>query len=267
MLPQNSVAPSSFPSRPFTSSTPTIVTAPSMSLSPTSETIAFFCSRNGVEYSKPPFSAVTVVDINVTYEVDTTTPWQNVREDLEVHILKAAVSGALQCGNYYNCVCEPPSVPMLTQKTAETCQPIANDTTCSVLETDFQILIREVADPKAVSYFAYVFLQQIMQSSDLERNITDLKRIEYLLPKIVLPTATNGPTASPAFARQTGTLSVSPWTVGSALAMSFGGATALLLWLRNRRLRNERHMQLLEEMSETSPPTASVNPPANQAEL
>lgn len=107
------------------------------------------------------------------------------------------------------------------------------------------------------AYLAYLALNDEMGSFDEE--LFDVERVEYLAPLPILPpVALDDPDTSADGFLSSGqtTITFNPWTVGTAVAMSTGGVMALFLWSRNRRTRNRRHMQLLEDVSVGQPSSA-----------
>jgi hypothetical protein len=87
-------------------------------------------------------------------------------------------------------------------------------------------------------------------------DIPNAIRVEYLSPLPILPEILVDDLESSEDALLTPrdtTLSFNPWTVAGAVAMSTGGLMALVIWNRNRRTRNRRHLQLLEDEPQQAP--------------
>ena len=89
-------------------------------------------------------------------------------------------------------------------------------------------------------------------------DIPNVIRVEYLSPLPILPEVFLGDQedAEDALLTTENTkLSFNPWTVAGAVAMSTGGLMALVIWSRNRRTRNRRHLQLLEDEPQQPAPS------------
>jgi hypothetical protein len=87
-------------------------------------------------------------------------------------------------------------------------------------------------------------------------DIPNAIRVEYLSPLPILPEVLvdDQEGSEDALLEPEGTtLSFNPWTVAGAVAMSTGGLMALVIWNRNRRTRNRRHLQLLEDEPQQAP--------------
>lgn len=168
--------------------------------------------------------------------------------DLEARILSDAVQGALNCGPGIFGNDLPPSVPMDTSLTGESCVPEVS--LCNVLQTNFEIVVDKAVSPEATAFLGYIRLSNTM--SDYPNGLVDLDRVEYMRPLLFPPLlGDNNETTVPPTPILNGvdSISVSPWTIGAVLAVCIGGATALGVWARNRQRRNEQHIQLLEDMS------------------
>lgn len=107
------------------------------------------------------------------------------------------------------------------------------------------------------AYEAYLELLENMDTFAEDDQLPEtIERVKYISPSPVLPPLSNedDPTAQGGLLTSgRNTLGARPWAIGATVAMSVGGLMALLVWNRNRRTRNRRHVQLMEDMSITSP--------------
>lgn len=203
-----------------------------------------------------PVAELTGIDIRVGYVVESLSDFVDFEVALERNILAAATVGVLDCidgGPVFGVGGEVPSVEMTTIETpGVACIP--EFSSCTTYQTTFQIVVDKSVDPDLAAFLAYVRLQENMDGGSFTRNILMLDRIEYASPLPLLPPITAPiSTQPPASGTREGSLTVSPWTIGAVLAMCMGGTVALWAWARNRQTRNRRHMQLLEDMSVSSP--------------
>lgn len=116
-------------------------------------------------------------------------------------------------------------------------------------------------DPDVAVFLGNLFVRDEMDSGAFAESIPELDRATFIGPQPLLPTivgADDDDVAAIPILEASERLTVSAWTVGAVLAMSVGGVVAIGAWFRNRRTRNRRHMQLVEEeMSMASPPLES----------
>lgn len=197
-----------------------------------------------------PFEQVTAISFEVVYLVETLSFFDQYQVDLEAFILADAVQGALNCGpGVFAETSTPPVVPMESVLLAESCT--AQISQCTVLQTTFAIVVEESVSPEATAFLGYVRLSNEMPT--YAARLPDVDRVEYLRPLLFPPVVDNDPeTTLPPAAGVVGVdnnVNVSPYTIGAVLAVCVGGVAALGVWARNRQLRNEQHMQLLEDMS------------------
>eukprot|EP00977_Amphora_coffeiformis_P019147 scaffold6925_cov180-Amphora_coffeaeformis.AAC.1 len=213
------------------------------------ENVIFTCTDDGqVALATQPLQEATLIPFDVTYLVESTLFFTNVQSALEARILADAVQGALNCGPGIFATDDAPVVPMQTSPTGESCDPTIS--TCSIVSTEFSIVVDEDVSPEATAFLGYVKLSQDMES--YPASISDVDLVEYLRPLLFPPILGNNQTQPPVGLQGdpgVDSISVSPWTIGAVLAVCLGGATALGVWARNRQRRNEQHMQLLEDMS------------------
>ena len=235
--------------RPTRTQIPTL--APSSEPTPTLflEPVVFTCNEIGqVALATRPYQQVTAIPFDVTYLVETLSFFDRFQADLEARILADAVQGALTCGPGIFADDVPPTIPMNTTLTGESCTPEIS--LCSVLKTNFTIAVQELVSPEATAFLGYVRLSNEMP--DYTDALPALDRVEYLRPLLFPPLLGGNETQPPVGltgSRGGDNVSVSPYTIGAVLAVCIGGVTALGVWARNRQRRNEQHMQLLEDMS------------------
>lgn len=238
--------------RPTFTALPT--TAPSPEPTPTLflEKVVFTCNEQGqVALATPPYSQVTAISFEVVYLVETLSFFDQYQADLEARILADSVQGALNCGPGVFATEAAPTVPMQTILMAETCQ--AQISSCSVLQSAFVIVVEENVSPEATAFLGYVKLSNDMPAYPEAMPVLD--RVEYLRPLLFPPLLGDGgnqttqPPVSGVVDQVDNNVNVSPYTLGAVLAVCVGGVAALGVWARNRQLRNEQHMQLLEDIS------------------
>jgi hypothetical protein len=251
------------------------------------EKVVFTCSEaGGIALAEPPFTAATSIPFSVAYLIETFGFLEDFRADLEAQVLADAVMGALNCGPGIFATADPPVVPMQTILTGEVCTPEIS--LCTVLETQFNIVVTEDRSPEASAFLGYVRLSNEMAAYPVA--IPPLDRVQYLRPLLFPPISdgTSNTTQPPLLGGVELTGTLSPWTMGSVLgafglmnccrstslslthtpsflflffvlltAVCLGGVAALGVWARNRQRRNEQHMQLLEDMSVASPMEAA----------
>lgn len=194
---------------------------------------------------------------------------------VEILILGQAATGSLKCdqaqdsknktaADFFPLLEENGTsiVPMSTVRPGDSCQPEFENTVCTALETVFRIVIDEAVDPALAAFLGYVRLQEEMDGGSFLPPIQGLRRVKYLSPLPLLPPIVDDTTASPTLSPSAAqsNLSISPWTLGAVIATCIGGLVALSVWVRNRRTRNERHMQLLEDVSLSSPQSSMIPP-------
>ena len=127
------------------------------------------------------------------------------------------------------------------------------------MEADIAYILNGDKNADYAAYLAYLSLHDEMGS--FNEGLPHIARVEYLAPLPILPPVSlddQGPSGNGVLSPPGSTLTFNPWTVGAAVAMSTGGLMALMVWNRNRRTRNRRHIQLLEDIS--------VNPPSSPRE-
>lgn len=239
----------------------------------------FGCSADGagVYVEDPPYSnALTPITMRVGYLVESVAAFDEYQEELEWMILRTAVIGALQCnaggavlggGGEGSSSNQDLNVPIETEPTGE-CQPQLPGTACTVFETEFRFVVDEELDPESAAFLGYVFLQEEMDDGAFTDAIPIIDRIKYLSPTPLLPPIVdggNGLPTSPDSSEGEIALGVSPWTLAAVLSMCIGGLVALAVWVRNRRTRNERHMQLLESEDVSLNPLPPSEQPLPQA--
>lgn len=139
------------------------------------------------------------------------------------------------------------------------CNSSIVDAGCYIMEADILYILNGNTNADLAAYKAYLALNDEMSSFD--EGLPHVARVEYLAPLPILPPNPREDQPNPGDAFLTSgksSISFNRWTVGAAVAMSTGGLMALMVWNRNRRTRNRRHIQLLEDIS-VNPPMA--NPP------
>ncbi|GKY96335.1 hypothetical protein MPSEU_000593200 [Mayamaea pseudoterrestris] len=222
-------------------------------------TTAFTCTDDGVGITETA-NATTIVDFRVGYLIESKNQPTDYLASVENLIVESAIIGALQCasgGLIFAPGVDASSVDVATIQTDQ-CTPTQSGAACTVWQTEFTITIAQEVDPSVASYLGYMFVQTEMEKDAFVNQVPSLDEIEYLSPSPLLPPIT-GLDGSPSSttdenpASSKGDLSVNQWTLGAVLTMCIGGAIALAVWVRNRRTRNERHLQLMEDISIASP--------------
>lgn len=174
----------------------------------------------------------SVIDFNVGYLVETAALLEDFIRELEAIILETTVIGALKCGDggpLFGPNGTPPQILMFTTATGEACPTqdggsVQPETTtgavCTVLETKFQITVKEFVDPQLGAFLGYRDLQVAMDNGTFAEAIPVLSRVEYLTPVPLLPPITDPNNPSPApIDSEDSQLSVSRWTIGAVVAM------------------------------------------------
>ena len=256
--PPNTVVPS-LPTAEPTSAAPTMTAQPTVTRTPTTapstaplnptdtNSIVFTCDEEGqVALATPPFGTVTSIPFDLGYLVETQVSFESFQQPLNDRILSDAVQGALNCGPGIFETSTTPAVPIETIPTGEACISVIS--VCTVLEASFNIAVEDNVAPDATAFLGYVRLSNEMTS--YPAGLTGVDRVEYLRP-VLFPPVLDEETQPPAgiVGNEGNSVSVSPYTLGAVLAVCIGGLTALGVWARNRRRRNEQHMLLLEDMS------------------
>jgi hypothetical protein len=125
------------------------------------------------------------------------------------------------------------------------------------MQADIVYILNGARNSDYAAYLAYLGLHKEMDGFD--DDLPMVARVEYLSPLPILPPVTledpDSTTDGLLSSRKT-SLSFNPWAVSACVAMSTGGLMALMVWNRNRQTRNRRHIQLLEDVSETAPQSA-----------
>ena len=106
-------------------------------------------------------------------------------------------------------------------------------------------------DASLAAYLGYLYLDDEM--SNFPEQLPILCDAIYLFPTPELPPNIEIPDPTEAPLESDSELGVSMWTIGGVIIASTGGLVALWVWFRNRRLRNERHVQMIEDLSQASP--------------
>ena len=124
------------------------------------------------------------------------------------------------------------------------------------MEADVIYILNGNMNADYAAYLAYLALHKEMSSFD--EGLPQVTRVEYLSPLPILPPVSIEDQESSGdefISSNTSKVTFSPYTIGASVAVSMGGLMALVVWNRNRRTRNRRHMMLeeVDEESETSP--------------
>lgn len=187
------------------------------------EKVVFTCSPEGIiDLAQPPFETVTAIAFKVGYQVNSLAPQAAYIEDLEREILATAVTGALQCGNVGQAFSEGtngsrPNVPMNTTGTGDSCEGLVS--VCTILETEFQVLVNEDLDPEVAAFLGYVLLRDEMDSGAFVEAIPIIDSFKYLSPLPLLPPIADADPDTMPGTEATERVSVSPWTLGAVTAM------------------------------------------------
>jgi hypothetical protein len=222
------------------------------------------CLENTIARLPPTPNPPPITEINfkTKYFVEGTEHWTDIKTQLEAKIFEVLARGSMPCNGPCS-ACDTPYPTISTIDTGESCFLAASTTDskvsqCFVLETQLKILVAHDLDSPLAEFSGYVALEEAIYDGTFD-NITGLIWIQYLEPYPLNPplgddddnvvgddnggAGTFAPLQSPEIS------SVSPWTLGAVVAMSIGGIAALVVWARNRRVRNERHLQLVEDVS------------------
>jgi hypothetical protein len=175
------------------------------------------------------------------------------------------------------------NVTIVTFVNGEQCTPQVNTSQCLVLETDTRLLVSGDVDAEVSAFLAYKMLQEEMAGNTFLETLSVIDHIEYLRPVSALPPPIVDDNQNNRIGADNRSISANPWTLGAVLAMckffslymlfdcwswpvvshdriiffmkscaeyttGTGGLIAIYAWVRNRRTRNRRHMQLIEEM-------------------
>lgn len=233
---------------PTVDSTPSETTTGNTS-APTLPDFLFQCSNSGlVETAGPPFDTFSVVKIKVGYLVESLSFFSDYREDLEAKLLSVAVAGALECNEGGAAFAEGIALPISTVLTGGACTSIISP--CVELESEFEFYAAGDVDTDLAAFMSYLLLQEEMDSGLFALDVPLVDRVEYVSPLPLLPPLVLDPETFAPVSSSRGGGGISPWTLGAVVAMSISGLVSLAVWARNRRTRNERHMHLMEEMSE-----------------
>jgi hypothetical protein len=200
----------------------------------------------------PPYEQITAIPFDLAYLVETVMPSEEYQQALDHRILADAVQGALNCGpGIFES--SSPSVLFETTQTGEVCTAEVSE--CSVYEASFTITVEDDVESEATSFLGYSRL--FSEMSAYSNELSNVDRVEYLRPDL-FPPITDNDTLPPdglVDPVEPDSVTISPYTIGAVLAVCIGGITALGVWARNRRRRNEQHLQLLEDMSVGEPET------------
>lgn len=122
------------------------------------------------------------------------------------------------------------------------------------METELLFFLKGQVDPDKSAYSGYRAIEDKMDNGEYLGIIPTVVGLKYLspLPLPVPPQLQGGITSTnPPGALTTDDVrpSVSPWTIGASVATIVGGFLSVVIWTRNRRSRNRRHIQLMEDTS------------------
>jgi hypothetical protein len=123
------------------------------------------------------------------------------------------------------------------------------------METELLFFLNGAVDPDEAAYAGYMAIGESMTNDSYIGVVPTVVRLEYLspLPLPVPPQLTgDGMKTNSPIVLSSGRderLSVSPWTIGASVATIMGGLISITVWARNRRSRQRRHIQLMEETS------------------
>ena len=117
-------------------------------------------------------------------------------------------------------------------------------------------------DPDRVAYSAYSAIEKKMTGGNYIGVGGSVLKVQYLSP-LPLPIPPQllgdlGNDGTVLISSNDKELIVSPWTIGACIASIFGGIVSLFVWKRNRRSRQTRHVELIEDTSFMD--TATRNP-------
>lgn len=137
------------------------------------------------------------------------------------------------------------------------CPSTLNDTeSCTVLETEMIFFLNGDQDLDIAQYLAYAKIEEEMTEDGYVGIVPTVLLVEYLSPLPLVPppplvVGSEAFTQSPVEVVSTSAdrLSVSPWTIGACAATVMGGIVSLMVWSRNRRSRQRRHMHALQDHS------------------
>jgi hypothetical protein len=121
-----------------------------------------------------------------------------------------------------------------------------------VLETDLAFIINEDINPQYAAYASYLALKEGMTNDTFVESLEEILRLTYLAPLPLVPPPN---TTQPLHTVETdtgndggndGDSKTKSWTIGACVVMSTGGLVALGAWFYNRRIRQKRHVELID---------------------
>ncbi|CAB9521706.1 expressed unknown protein [Seminavis robusta] len=250
--PTSELVPSPAPTSPLPSITPTTV----FDLAPGTRSVGII---------PPPHGDTTVVRIEIEYIVEGfVESTEEFEDDLDGLIFITSVMAAL-AANDTGALEQLASnrrleaVPTLmdghrnllsNSYFLRPCNATTIQENCFIMGADVVFILNGERNADFDAYLAYLALNSEMSSFD--DDVPNVTRVEYLSPLPILPPVSLEDQESSTDNLLTpggNSLSVNPIAVGATVGMSVFGLLALLAWSQNRRTRDRRHHQLVEEAS------------------
>jgi hypothetical protein len=125
------------------------------------------------------------------------------------------------------------------------------------METNLLFFLSGVVDQDEAAYAGYIAIEDSMSTDKYIGVVPTVVKLEYLSP-LPLPTppqlngsglTTDPPPTTVMTSDRGAKLSLSPWTIGACVAAIFGAIISVSAWARNRRSRQRRHVQMMEDAS------------------
>lgn len=125
------------------------------------------------------------------------------------------------------------------------------------METNILFFLNGVVDQDEAAYAGYIAIEDSMSTDKYIGVVPTVVKLEYLSP-LPLPTppqlngsglTTDPPPTTVMTSDRGAKLSLSPWTIGACVATIFGAIISVSAWARNRRSRQRRHVQMMEDAS------------------
>jgi hypothetical protein len=125
------------------------------------------------------------------------------------------------------------------------------------METDLLFFLYGAVDQDEAAYAGYIAIEDSMSTDKYIGVVPTVVKLEYLSPlPLPIPPQLNGsglttdpPPTAVMISDRGAKLSLSPWTIGACVVTIFGAIISVSAWARNRRSRQRRHVQMMEDMS------------------
>lgn len=132
------------------------------------------------------------------------------------------------------------------------CTPTLDDAKgCFIMETEVILFLNGPVNEDEAAFEAYRTIQENMSGGLYIERVPTILNLQFLSPvPLPLPPGNGGGASEPipVSTQSEGSVNVSPWTIGSSVAVVMGGFVSLLVWTRAKRF-GQRRQQLMEETS------------------